>query len=211
MFKFLLASLLSINPAPVAVDYNIYDHPPKANLHMSAIRLIKCGVSFDASLGTAVYIDPRGILITAAHVVDNGACVDVATGQSYKTYYVDKNKDYAFLSGDTKHDRRFIPQNCGGMVKGHRYLAIGYGNGYDLRVDIVTYTGNHSSNFEFDKGVVTHYADPLAELNGVLVPGMSGGAMFDLDTGTLVGINNITTAWTQAFSREIKDTVLCSR
>lgn len=51
----------------------------------------------------------------------------------------------------------------------------------------------------------------LRELKGVLIPGMSGGPVVDED-GTIIGINNVTNfgIWNKAWSRELKDTILCT-
>jgi S1-C subfamily serine protease len=212
MFRLVFASLLASTPTPTSPNetllVNVWNHPPKANLHISAIRLIRCG----EGLGTAVYIDKRGILITAAHVLDTeeGTCTDVQTRQTYKVYYKDIEKDYAFLHGDTKRDDRFLEPSCEPMKAGRKYLSVGFGGGYDLRIDQIKFTGKHTSDFEFAEGPI-HYKFPFAKSEGVLVPGMSGGAVIDIETKTLVGINNISTAWSQSFSREIKDTVLCQR
>lgn len=177
--------------------------PPKATINLIAERLIHCG----GELGTADYIAPN-IFMTANHVLDGQkTCKDVATGMIYQVYYSDQKTDFALLKADTQDDPRFQRYSCEGFKAGKTYFSIGYawGSNFVIYKQIATdkYT---DKNFKVDGEVQDH----LRELNGVLIPGMSGGAVFD-ENGVIYGINNVTNlgSWNKAWSRELKDTVLC--
>ena len=180
--------------------------PPKANLHLISIRLIRCG----GALGTAVYIDSRGIFMTAHHVSEYEQCTDAISGKPLNTYYSDEENDFALLSMDTKGDNRFVQTSCAGFVTGKTYYSVGFAKGYDLSIHKVVATNKYSGKDFVVDGIARPNAH-LRKLEGVLIQGMSGGAMIDLETGIVVGINNVTLPWTEAYSKELKDTVLCRK
>jgi hypothetical protein len=96
MFKKLLAALVAlaalgstpalaastpINPELSAELPPFLKSPPKANINIFAVRLIRCG----NSSGTAFYIDSKGIFVTAYHVSEEERCFDIATGDELKS------------------------------------------------------------------------------------------------------------------------------
>lgn len=177
--------------------------PPKATFSLASERFLHCG----DGLGTGVYIAPN-MIMTAEHVVDgNKTCTDLGSGITLKPYYTDKATDFALLTGDTKKDPRFQAYSCDGFKAGKTYFSIGYAFGTDFIINKLVATSTYTDE---DFIVEGDHEVHLRELKGTVIPGMSGGAIFD-ENGIVYGINNVTNygKWDKAWSREIKDTVLC--
>jgi hypothetical protein len=89
--------------------------------------------------------------------------------------------------------------NCEGFKEGEPYWATGYAEGGPDRLISLVGTGEY-------------HANGMAVLLGwpTVIPGMSGGAIYDRH-GTIVGtINMYSTIYPLSFSVELKGTSLCS-
>ena len=100
------------------------------------------------------------------------------------------------LGGD---DGPFLKVDCGGFVRGRKYVAIGYARGIDTPT-LVEMVGTGASQ------------DGQAILAGMLtvIPGQSGGPIIDEETGKVVGLVNAENFEEGlSFSVQLKDTPIC--
>jgi serine protease Do len=140
-------------------------------------------------MGTGVIIDPRGYVITNAHVVDrvNSVRVRLADGTACDatTVSVDKTTDLAVLKIEAG---RSLPALCLGssndLMIGEPVIAVGNAFGYENTVTdgIISQLGRTVKlNDE-----LTYY--DLIQTNASINPGNSGGPLLNIN-GDLIGIN----------------------
>ena len=146
--------------------------------------------------GTAFRIGPTGIMLSVNHVTTGPAKCFV--GKTPITIsYRSPNSDFSMIDGDKG---AYLQVDCGGFIKGRKYLSLGYARGLD-QITSVELTGTGES-----------LKDGQAILTGVfaIVPGMSGGPIIDEETGRVVGTNNVEN-FEQGFSGSValKDTPIC--
>ncbi|MGV3650667.1 MAG: Do family serine endopeptidase [Devosia sp.] len=141
------------------------------------------------SLGSGVIIDPSGVILTNAHVVEGATDIRIATadGREFPVDMVldDTRSDLAVLrvrdaGAETFPALSFSDSDA--LEVGDLVLAIGnpFGVGQTVTSGIVSAlarTGVESSNYEF-----------FIQTDAAINPGNSGGALVDL-SGRLVGIN----------------------
>lgn len=148
--------------------------------------------------GTAFRIGPTGEMLSVNHVTSSGQCF---IGKQQLDGRVWKSPKADFSMVDYGVAGPYIPIDCGGFKKGHKYLAIGYAQGA-AKPTIVELLGTG----EHDK-------DGQAILLGIFTsqPGMSGGPVIDEETGKAVGTNDAASFERGAsYSAELKDEPICS-
>lgn len=141
------------------------------------------------SLGSGVIVDPSGVILTNAHVVEGATDIRISTadGRELPVDLVldDARSDLAVLrvrdaGGESFPALGFSDSDA--LEVGDLVLAIGnpFGVGQTVTSGIVSAlarTGVESSNYEF-----------FIQTDAAINPGNSGGALVDL-SGRLVGIN----------------------
>ena len=150
-------------------------------------------VDCDTGMGTAFRIGPR-VLLSVAHVTSLGGCT--IDGKPIKV--VGTAGDFSVLYSPDVADK-WLTIDCEGFKRGRRYVAIGYARGlpFQTSVDVVD-TGQVLGGFERLWGVFT------------VIPGQSGGAMIDSETGKVVGTINVYDArMGNSGSVELKGTPVC--
>lgn len=158
--------LAASNSAPqlVSADYN---HNP------AAIVRIECRWADGGSIGTAVKIG-RDSYITAAHVVDKGAC-QIGGAPIAVTWMGRPQIDFATLTGPASDTA--MPVSCGGYRAGHIYAARGYA------------FGGHDLFLQPWLATTIPWANGLSVFLGEAYAGMSGGPLIDRQ-GRVRGIVN---------------------
>jgi serine protease Do len=142
----------------------------------------------ESSLGTGVIVDPLGVVITNAHVVDGAQEISAVLndGREFeaKVSLVDEDSDLAVLRLDTQGDQLpsalLAPSES--LEVGDIVLAIGnpFGVGQTVTSGIVSALARSSLNInDFNFFIQTDAA---------INPGNSGGPLVAMD-GTVVGIN----------------------
>lgn len=202
MFKFLIAVMISLsllsykpnNPQLVQDDFSNQE----ITINLEMIRHVTC-ISPDGlsgGFGTAVFINDN-MFVTAAHVSNNRICRDTQTGTLLTQYYVDEEDDIALLTATTGPGNP-IRFTCERFRTGQTYFTLGYVDGQLILNRLV-------ATDDYGNVIFNH----LRRLNGLLIPGQSGGPIID-ENGIMVGINNVTNLTREyAYSRELADTVLC--
>jgi hypothetical protein len=200
-------------PSPIAV----VEQPPltakqvRARTHHDVdfmlIRRVQCynAKTGKGGIGTA-WVISENTLVTAAHVT-NDVCFDIDTQQPVMVKQVDWHNDFAILTMDTGKLPEYITYSCEGFRTGHHYTPVGWADGYNLKQTQVT-----AQKWKNDKDsyVDDMRAVGLRWLTGKVYHGMSGGPVFD-EWGVAVGINSATDNGETAFSRDLRDTVLCGK
>lgn len=201
----LLLALLGLVAQPVPLAAPMY--PGMENL--STVRHLRC----DQGTGSA-FIVGRDVIATARHVATMTNCRDAETGNKYIMYHQDEAHDFALMTGMTP-DMEPAKVNCNGYVPGREYVAQGI-TSYKQRWPLfrrVTTTARGITNLEVQGDPVLG----IRELDGYIVPGMSGGPIHDVRTGQIVGIVNVGyfnrfgDPTGLSYSYELKDTILCSK
>ena len=173
-----LFSLVSATPAP----------PPQP-----MIPKVVCPTVFAVSMGTAFRVSPH-LLVSVRHVTNWPVCeID---GQAIKSWN-DPDKDFSLIADDRAGP--FLKVDCGGFVKGRKYIAVGHARGLDqLTIVEMIATGITRGGFYALSGIFT------------VVPGQSGGPIIDAETGKVVGtVNTYDAANGLSGSIELKGTALC--
>lgn len=184
----LLAAALSVTSAS----------PPETPYEQSPVPKVVCHQKAGYSAGSAFRIGPS-LLVSVNHVTKAGNCV--IDGQDIKVVYASPKADFSILS-DTRPGK-FLKVDCGGFVKGRRYLAVGHARALD-QITLVPLVATGET--------VETNAGPLALLVGIFTaqPGQSGGPIMDAETGKVVGTVN-TGDWERGLtgSVELKGTSIC--
>lgn len=193
MLKLLLAASVLL-PSPVA-PANI----PLTIIQPDSIVQVVCH-GIDAlgrhyiSAGTAFRVGPTGLMLSVNHVTSEPNCV--IGGKPINLAYASPRSDFSELQGD---EGPYLSIDCGGYVKGRKYLSIGFARGVSPATVIeLEATGEHNGGQAILTGMVP------------VIPGMSGGPIIDEQTGRVVGVNNAENferglSW----SLELKATPLC--
>ena len=156
----IIALYEKINPAIVCVDSQVTD-----------------GVS----CGTGCIIHKSGIILTSAHVVENGKniIVTMANGQDYKARILEhlgENKDIALLKIDTQLNLKTVKLGDSEKIKvGQKVLAIGNPFGFSGTLT---------------KGIISRidYSKKRIQTDAAINPGSSGGPLLNKN-GEIIGIN----------------------
>ncbi len=149
-----------INPAIVSVDSQLSD-----------------GVS----CGTGCIIDKDGIILTSAHVLEDGNDIIITTynGEDYKAQVIQKfgeNEDIALLKISVPYDLKTVKFGNSEKIKvGEKVLAIG--NPFGFRGTLT-------------QGIISRidYAKNRIQTDAAINPGSSGGPLLNTK-GEIIGIN----------------------
>ena len=190
--KAALLALSLLIPAPVA-PANV---SPMVVISPAAVVQVICFSKDYISAGTAFRIGGDGLTLSVNHVTGSGQCY--INGKPLNLSYKSPSLDFSeVLTGEGP----YLQIDCGGFVKGHRYLSLGYARGEKDLVSVeLEGTGQFLDGYAILVGMVP------------IIPGMSGGPILDLDTGKVVGLNNRENFEAGlSWSQELKSTPLCKR
>ena len=149
-----------INPAIVAVDTRLSD-----------------GIS----CGTGCIIDKSGVILTSAHVLEDGKdiIITMSNGEDYKASIIKKfgrNRDIALLKISVPYELTTVKLGDSAKVKvGDSVLAIGNPFGF---------------NGTLTKGIISridHFKNRI-QTDAAINPGSSGGPLLN-EHGEIIGIN----------------------
>jgi len=146
-----------------------------------AIVCVDSQASDGFSCGTGCVIDKRGVILTSAHVVEdgNGVFVTMSNGQNYKARVLKRfgdNKDFVFLKIDTPMQLKTVKLGNSEKIKvGQKVLAIGNPFGF---------------NGTLTQGIISRidYAKNRIQTDAAINPGSSGGPLLNKN-GEIIGIN----------------------
>lgn len=146
-----------------------------------AIVTVDVQVSDGMSCGTGCVIDKSGIILTSAHVIDEGDAVVVTmnNGQNYKAKVLKKlgeAKDIALLKIDTARELKTVKLGDSEKIKvGEKVYAIGNPFGFSG-----TLTQGIISRIDYTKNRI--------QTDAAINPGSSGGPLINTK-GEIIGIN----------------------
>jgi hypothetical protein len=125
-------------------------------------------------MGTAFRIG-RHLLLSVKHVTSMSMCsID---GEQVRVIYSGEKQDFSML--EMQSEGQTLGIDCGGFVRGRRYLATGFARGLDETTTVeLEGTGKTDGRLSVLKGTYT------------VIPGMSGGPIIDAETGKVVGTTN---------------------
>lgn len=149
----------------------------------------------DKSLGTAFRVGPHKLL-SVTHVTGNTGCK--VEGEPLRTSYEGKDQDFSVLATD-RRGRDFLRINCGGLSASEWYWAVGYARGWPKQQRVILRaTGALSpQGFAILTGAET------------VIPGMSGGPVFNSAGEVVATVNAYNPFWRTSFVRVLKDTAVC--
>lgn len=179
--KVLCAAALVAAPVPASA-------PDALFVHIPAIHQVVC----NEGLGTA--FEAGGWMISVAHVTSLHGC------------HIGNMPVFPKPEGELDFSTIALPANgfrinCQGFRDGEIYWAVGYAQGLPIqRMITLVGTGEHDPNGE---AILIGYP--------TVIPGMSGGPIID-SGGRVVGtVNMYAIDYPLSFSRELKDTSVCSK
>lgn len=162
--------------------------PTQASEAIDASPVVQ--VVCDASAGSAVRID-SDVYITAVHVLQGKGCK--VAGTPVEVLQAGQH-DFAIFRGPA--GTGVAKYSCGGFDANVEYLAVGYGHAWP----VLMYQPLRASAFKIAN-------DPYQMFTGEVIPGMSGGAVFDAK-GKVTGL--VTMRW-PARSIPLSETSLCKK
>jgi hypothetical protein len=136
------------------------------------------------------------LLLSVKHVTNYPECY--INGKKITVVYTAPDQDFSIISDS---EGPFLKVDCGGFVKGRKYLSVGHARGLDTltTVELVA-TGVTIAGQAALKGVFT------------VIPGMSGGPVIDEETGKVVGtVNSYIMESGLSGSVALKGTPICSK
>ena len=177
----LLFCLLAYIKPVMAFDFdeqNIISLYKKIN---PAIVCVDSQLSDGLSCGTGCIIHKSGLILTSAHVIEQGKniIVTTSTGFDYQAKivkYFGKNKDIAILKIDAPSDLKTVKLGNSEKLKvGQKVLAIGNPFGF---------------NGTLTQGIISRidYVKNRIQTDAAINPGSSGGPLIN-KKGEIIGIN----------------------
>lgn len=141
------------------------------------------------SLGSGVLIDPRGYILTNAHVISQASKVYAALGGYRKEFEarligVDERLDLAVIKIDGREEFPFLrPGKSHDLMLGETVIVIGnpLGLGTSVTTGVVS---SGQRRISMGDGILSHFIQTDALIN----PGNSGGPLLNIN-GELIGIN----------------------
>jgi hypothetical protein len=168
MLKALVGAALLAAPASVAPAVPLLDQQiPKVVCPVYSGPVLR-----GWSMGSAFRIGK--LLLSVKHVTNYPECY--INGKKITVVYTAPDQDFSIISDS---EGPFLKVDCGGFVKGRKYEAWGHARGLDqlTRVELEG-TGATTDGYAILKGI------------SVVIPGQSGGAVLDSETGKVVGTIN---------------------
>ena len=167
---FAAASLLI--PSPVAPA----NMTPMVVVSPDAIVQVMCFGKDWISAGTAFRVGPTGLAFSVNHVTTStGQCF--VAGKPLNIAYKSPDRDFSEILVEAGP---YLQVDCGGFVKGRKYVAFGYARGLSDVVSVeLTALGKTNQNESLLYGMIP------------VIPGMSGGPILDAETGKVVGTVNM--------------------
>lgn len=170
MYRALAVAAALLVPSPVASA-----SLPLVVVRPGAIEQVICYGKGEIWAGTAFRIG-NGLGLSVNHVTSTGGTCIIG-GEPMNLAYKSPTYDFSEL---LMSDGPYLQVDCGGFVKGRKYLSVGYARGLpELYTVELTATGETNQNESTLTGMVP------------IVPGMSGGPVLDEETGKVVGTNNM--------------------
>lgn len=205
----LLLAFIGIVIPTSATSEKAIQYTPPITIMLNSIIRIHCG----EYLGTATIVADN-TLLTASHVVaGNQTCSYIEQGieHSLAVLMDDPALDYAIL--EYPEHGYAMPYKCDGMVAGQQYMMVGFAKGQYFAVQSSTATSMFVNISDRDTGQRFYHVREMAGYykdQRLAIKGMSGGPIIGAD-GMMVGTiqANSLIHGELAFSRELKDTILC--
>ena len=146
-----------------------------------AIVCVDSQISDGVSCGTGCIIDKSGIILTSAHVIEEGnnIVVTMFNGQDYNAVILKRfgeNKDIALLKINVNKELKTVKLGNSEKIKvGQKVLAIGNPFGF---------------NGTLTQGIISRidYAKNRIQTDAAINPGSSGGPLLNKN-GEIIGIN----------------------
>lgn len=146
-----------------------------------------CEIETDLSTGTGVLISKDGLILTCAHVLfGNKLNANFIDNKSYpcETVFIDEINDVALIKANNFYSKTWANMQLNrNFIKGEEVIAIGN----------PALSRNIKNRFGATKGIISN---PLIETTETkrmvcdltVASGSSGGPIFSLDTGEIIGI-----------------------
>lgn len=187
----ILASLVLVGAAPATapvLSHALTRDGVSPTVYPQVVR-VDCG-EFS---GTAFRVGPQE-MVSVNHVTSLPGCT--IDGRPF-TVNIHAG-DFSIIT-TVDEGSRWLKIDCGGFVAGRKYQAIGYARGLDTITEVdLTATGRTIGGFSILSGVFT------------VVPGQSGGAVIDAQSGAVVGtVNNYNSESGLSGSIALGSTALC--
>lgn len=155
--------------------------------------------------GSGVRVGPEYIL-SVAHVTNLKNCK--IGGNPIKVLRT--QGDFSLLTDGRTVDA-WTRIDCGGFMAGHHYAGVGYARGLPTLTEVDLTATGITVTAVVPAGIPV---SSVAILNGVftVIPGQSGGAVIDTETGRIVGVVDSFNAKSGiSGSIELKETSICQR
>jgi len=185
-------ALLAAALVPMLASAQLPLDAPTIGDNHPMVHMVRCATATGTAFRTGKYT-----YLSVSHVTRNPNCT--IDGQTPKLLWEDPERDFAILHLEPKTDRG-LKIDCGGFVKGRHYVAIGHARSMSeqTRITLVA-TGENEGGFAVLRGLFT------------VIPGMSGGPIWDKETGKVVGTTNVYNPH-RAISGSValRDTAVCA-
>ncbi len=161
------------------------------------VLLVESTLTNGAGAGTAMVLDSSGLALTNYHVVENSTTLQAtvaSTGATYDATVVgfDQKSDVALIQLDGASGLDTVTLDQDGTAVGDAVTGVGNASGQrQLLAASGTITAEDQSITTSEgagSGVATEALTGLIETNAAVVPGYSGGPMYDAQ-GEVVGIS----------------------
>jgi S1-C subfamily serine protease len=156
------------------------------------IRASNTGLPFDETLGSGVIASSDGLVVTAAHVVDDARSLQLtlSTGTSVegKVLYLDNALDIALirLAQAPPADAIGVLGDSNALRKGATIYVIGNPRGLEFSIATGIVSGRHAPEHAFGEAAAAGDAEWI-QTDAAMNAGVSGGPMFN-SNGEVIGI-----------------------
>lgn len=185
-----------------------------AEQYKNSVVMIEVSVKFSAGTrewsGSGFFIDDKGLILTNAHVVhddedfkDEKDPSKKPTTKKYKYWAVKNGIKYSahFVGSSVYHDLGLLQLDE--MPAGVQFTPIPLGNSSDLKIgDMVIMIGSpYGLSDSVTSGIVSNlhrttefemwFIQDFIQTDAAINPGNSGGPLINIETGKVVGINDV--------------------
>jgi S1-C subfamily serine protease len=186
-----LLALLAPDPAGASLDAQLRVRDIVRSLEPAIVWVVAEQEAGVYSQGTGVIIQDAGYILTNEHVVTGARSVTVGWPDRFdrtpllaEVLASDADLDLALLHVDAIHLPTAPVDTSAVPCVGDSVITLGYPAGEELGLDNLTVTRGLVSSIRVDLGT----GASLIQTDAAITLGCSGGPLFDLDTGTVVGI-----------------------